>query len=156
MLLKRFLNARREKKLVLTQLILPLLMVCLTLLLIKTLQESMQNEPPRILNLSNLSIKGVPNIGFYADFRPSVDPNKKNALFDVSWRFLRSLIERFRFKDDDDYEYEIWLKVFAHSQNIDSQESFILPFFTRKVSTVTFSEGGYTLSRSQSDKTSNI
>ena len=112
MLLKRFLNARREKKLVLTQLILPLLMVCLTLLLIKTLQESMQNEPPRILNLSNLSIKGVPNIGFYADFRPSVDPNKKNALFDVSWRFLRSLIERFRFKDDDDYEYEIWLEVF--------------------------------------------
>ena len=102
MLLKRFLNARREKKLVLTQLILPLLMVCLALLLIKTLQEPMQNEPPRILNLSNLSIKGVPNIGFYADFRPNVDPDKKNALFDVSWRFPRSLIETFRFKDDDD------------------------------------------------------
>ena len=31
-------------------------------------------------------------------------------------------------------------------------ESFILPFFTGKVSTVTFSEGGYTLSQSQSDK----
>ena len=62
----------------------------------------MQNEPPRILNLSNLSIKGVPNIGFYADFRRNVDPNKKNALFDVSWRFPRSLIETFRFKDDDD------------------------------------------------------
>ena len=40
----------------------------------------MQNEPPRILNLSNLSIKGAPNTGFYADFRPG----KKNALFDVS------------------------------------------------------------------------
>ena len=66
-------------------------MVCLALLLIKTLQEPMQNEPPRILNLSNLSIKGVPNIGFYADFRPNVDPDKKNALFDVSWRFPRSL-----------------------------------------------------------------
>ncbi|CAH3155544.1 unnamed protein product [Porites evermanni] len=91
MLLKRFLNARREKKLVLTQLILPLLMVCLTLLLIKTLQESMQNEPPRILNLSNLSIKGVPNIGFYADFRPSVDPNKKNALFDVASKHLKDV-----------------------------------------------------------------
>ena len=38
---------------------------------------------------------------------------------------------------------------------IDSFESFILPFFTRKVSTVTFSEGGYTLSRSPNDKTSN-
>ena len=35
---------------------------------------------------------------------------------------------------------------FAYSQNIDSPESFILPFFTRKVSTVTFSEGGCTLS----------
>ena len=80
MLLKRFLNAKREKRLVLTQLILPLLMVCLALLLIKTLQEPVQNEPPRILNLSNLSIKGAPNTGFYADFRPG----KKNALFDVS------------------------------------------------------------------------
>ena len=80
MLLKRFLNARREKRLVLTQLILPLLMVCLALLLIKTLQEPMQNEPPRILNLSNLSIKGAPNTGFYADFRPGI----KNELFDVS------------------------------------------------------------------------
>ena len=38
---------------------------------------------------------------------------------------------------------------------IDSLESFILPFYTRKVSTVNFSEGGYTLSRSQNDKTSN-
>ena len=45
---------------------------------------------------------------------------------------------------------------FAYSENIDSPESFILPFFTRKARTVTFSEGGYTLSRSQNDKTSNI
>ena len=44
---------------------------------------------------------------------------------------------------------------FAYSQNIDSPESFILPFFTRKVSTVTFSEGGCTLSWSQNDKTFN-
>ena len=48
------------------------------------------------------------------------------------------------------------LKFFAYSQNTDSPESFILPFFTRKVSTVTFSEGGCTLSRSQNDKPSNI
>ena len=45
---------------------------------------------------------------------------------------------------------------FAYSQYIDSPESFILSIFTRKVSTVTFSEGGYTLSRSQNDKTSNL
>ena len=44
----------------------------------------------------------------------------------------------------------------AYSQNIGSQESFILPFFTGKVSTVTFSEGGYTLSPLQNDKTTNI
>ena len=31
---------------------------------------------------------------------------------------------------------------FAYSQNIDFPESFILPYFTRKVSTVIFSEGG--------------
>ena len=45
---------------------------------------------------------------------------------------------------------------FAYSQTIDFPESFNLPFFTRKVSTVIFSEAGYTLSRSQNDKTSNI
>lgn len=80
MLVKRFLNSRREKKLVLTQLILPLLMVLLGLLLIKTLQEPSKSEPPRVLNLSNLSIKGVPNTGFYADFRSNVD----RKLFEVS------------------------------------------------------------------------
>ena len=84
MLLKRFLNARREKKLVLTQLILPFLMVLLGLLLIKTLQEPSKSEPPRVLNLSNLSIKGVSNTGFYADFRENVDPKKKNSFFEVS------------------------------------------------------------------------
>ena len=67
------------------------------------------------------------------------------------------VIETFRFEDEDDYEYEIWLKIFfASLQNIDFPESFILPFFTKKVSTVTFSEGGYNFSRSQNDKTFNI
>ena len=48
------------------------------------------------------------------------------------------------------------LKFFAYFQNIDSPEFFILPFFTRKVSIVIFSEGGYALSRSQNVKISNI
>ena len=39
---------------------------------------------------------------------------------------------------------------------MDSPESFTLPFFITKVITVTFSEGGYTLSRLQKDQTSNI
>ena len=64
---------------------------------------------------------------------------------------------RNRFKYEDDFECEIGLKIFfAYSQNIDFPKSFILPFFTRKVSTVTFSEGGCTLSRSQNDIISNI
>ena len=67
------------------------------------------------------------------------------------------MLETFRFEAEDDYEYEILYKsIFAHSQNLDSPESLILPFFTRKVSTVIFSEEGYVLSRSQNDKTSNI
>ena len=61
------------------------------------------------------------------------------------------LLETFRFKDKDDYEYEIWL--FTYSQNIDSPESFILPVFSIKVNTATLNEGGYTLSWSQKDKT---
>ena len=48
------------------------------------------------------------------------------------------IIESFRFEED--YEYEIWLNFFASSQNVDFPESFILPFFSRKVSTVTLSE----------------
>ena len=41
---------------------------------------------------------------------------------------------------------KIDLKLFRMiTQNIDSPESFNLPFFTRNVSTVIFSEGGYTL-----------
>ena len=60
-----------------------------------------------------------------------------------------SAIETFKFEDQDDDEYEIGLKVFF-------AESFILPFFTRKVSTVIFSEGDYAPFRSQNDKTSNI
>ena len=51
---------------------------------------------------------------------------------------------------------DLTLSFFAYSENMDSPESFILPFFTGNLSTVTFSGGGYTLSRSQIDKTSNI
>ena len=66
-------------------------------------------------------------------------------------------LETFRFKDKDDYKFEIWLKIFfRYSQIKDTPQSFIFPFLTRKVSTATFSEGGYILSWSQNDKTSNI
>ena len=40
--------------------------------------------------------------------------------------------------------------------NFQVDGSFILPFFTKKVSTVIFNEAGYALSGSDPDKTSNI
>ena len=81
---------------------------------------------------------------------------KKGGLFERGWPWF-TVIETFRFYNDEyDNEYEIFLRFFAYSQNIDSPESFILPFFTTNISTLTFSEGGYTLFRSQNDKTSNI
>lgn len=84
MLIKRFLSSKREKKLVLTQIILPLLMVLLGLLLITTLQEPNTDEPPRVLTLSHLSIDNVPNTGFFADFRFNATSSAKKKLFDVS------------------------------------------------------------------------
>ena len=67
---------------------------------------------------------------------------------------------RFEDEDEDDYEWrDLTSRFFEFSQNIDSPESFMLPFFTRKVSTVLtvfFTQGGYALSRSQNNKTSNI
>ena len=46
----------------------------------------------------------------------------------------------------------------AYTQKVDTLESFIslVFFFTRKVTSVLFIEGGQDLSRSQNDKTSNI
>ena len=48
------------------------------------------------------------------------------------------------------------LSSFAYSQNIDTPESFIVPFFIRKDSTVIYIEGGSALSWSQNDKTFNF
>ena len=49
------------------------------------------------------------------------------------------------------------LQIFRVFSKYRLPESFTLPLFTRKVySIVIFSEGGYALSQSQNDKTSNI
>ena len=73
-------------------------------------------------------------------------PNAQSNLYQIRYFFcVAAILETFRFKDEDDYEYEIWLKVFfAYSQNIDSPESFILRFFTRKVSNCYLYWGGRT------------
>ena len=61
----------------------------------------------------------------------------------INWRPLDSKTRtRFDLK---------FFRVFSNC--IDFPENFILPFLTRKFSTVIFSEGGYAPSRSQNDKT---
>ena len=62
--------------------------------------------------------------------------NRLINVFATHCNFRGFKLETFRFEDEDDYEYESF---FAYSQNIDSPESFILPFLTRKVSIVIFS-----------------
>ena len=80
----------------------------------------------------------------------------------IKWLIFRvGLEEREREKRDLEIQgrqrvRDLTLSFFAYSKDIDSPESFILPFFTRKVSTVIFSERGYTLSQSQNENTSNI
>ena len=64
-------------------------------------------------------------------------------------------IETFRFEDEDDYKYEIWLEVFSGLLKISLPGKLHFTIFTRKVSIVIFSEGDYALSRKQNDKTCN-
>ena len=57
---------------------------------------------------------------------------------------LPQLIESFRFEGENKlYEYEIKLEVFARVlKKKDTPANFILLFFTKKVSTVIYTEGG--------------
>ena len=66
------------------------------------------------------------------------------------------MIESFRFEDKSEYEYDIYLMFLCMFYNKDTQESFILLFFTKRVSTVIFTEEGLSLSQWQNDKTSHI
>ena len=66
--------------------------------------------------------------------------------------FFRLILESFRFKDEDDYEYEIQLNVFSRTvEKHSAPESFIVQFFTRKISRVTFVGEGLALSGLQND-----
>ena len=57
------------------------------------------------------------------------------------------MLETFRFEDENDYEYEIWFKVFLRNvKKIDTRQFFIVLFFIRKVSTVIVIEGDWDLS----------
>ena len=67
MLIKRFLNSKRDKKAVVTQLLLPLVMVLFGLIIINS-NPPQESEPPRLLTLSNLSTGDTNVHAFYADF----------------------------------------------------------------------------------------
>ena len=55
-------------------------------------------------------------------------------------------METFIFKDEDHYGYEIDLKFFRLFSKYRLPGKLYFAIFTRKVSTATFSEGGYDLS----------
>ena len=66
--------------------------------------------------------------------------------------FFRLILESFRLEDEDDCEYETQLNVFLRTvEKHATPESFIVPFFTRKISGVTFIGEGLALSRWQND-----
>lgn len=81
MFMKRFLNSKRDKKAIITQLVLPIIMVIFGLLLITTI-PTRENDPPRVLKLSNLSVDGVHTKAFFADYR-NMSSSKKTATFEV-------------------------------------------------------------------------
>ena len=79
MFLKRFLNSKRDKKAIITQLVLPLLMVLCGLLLITSI-PTRTNDQPRVLKLSNLSIDDVFTKAFFADYRNVSSDVKQETL----------------------------------------------------------------------------
>ena len=79
MFFKRFLNSKRDKKAIITQLVLPLFMVLCGLLLITSI-PTRTNDPPRVLKLSNLSIDDVFTKAFFADYRNVSSDVKQETL----------------------------------------------------------------------------
>ena len=68
----------------------------------------------------------------------------------VRWAYYTCLcpLESFRLGDENEYEYEIKVKVFARVlKKMPRRENFILLFFTKEVSTVIDTEGGLALSQ---------
>ena len=61
------------------------------------------------------------------------------------------MIESLRFEDEDHYEYKILPGFFACCRKIFNPESFIVPFFSRKISAVIFNWEGLALSHLQND-----
>ena len=88
MFMKRFLNTKRDKKAVITQLIIPILLIILGLILSENVDSSwmnQQDDPALTLQLSKLlGKKNQDSIhGYYADTRTSVSANEKTRMKDV-------------------------------------------------------------------------
>ena len=84
MFMKRFLNTKRDKKAVITQLIIPILLIILGLILSENV-DSRVDDPALTLQLSKLlGKKNQDSIhGYYADTRTSVSANEKTRMKDV-------------------------------------------------------------------------
>ena len=76
MFLKRFLNSKREKKAIVTQIVLPLLLTLCGLLLARV-TPSQEDDPARVLTLAPLATQLRQTNGYYADFRESVNATEK-------------------------------------------------------------------------------
>ncbi|KAJ7352721.1 hypothetical protein OS493_034326 [Desmophyllum pertusum] len=86
MFMKRFLNSKRDKKAIITQLVLPIVMVLFGLLLITTI-PTRDNDPPRVLKLSNLSVDDINTKAFFADYR-NLGSAEKAATFKKAKTYL--------------------------------------------------------------------
>lgn len=73
MFLKRFLNSKRDKKAVITQFILPVLITLLGLVLAET-SPTQKEDPLRVLSLAGDLKAGTTGVAYFADFRSNADP----------------------------------------------------------------------------------
>ncbi|XP_031561453.1 ATP-binding cassette sub-family A member 3-like [Actinia tenebrosa] len=89
MLVKRFLNSKRDKKAVVTQLIMPLVMVLFGLIIINS-NPARDSDLPRLLKLSNLSVGGVNSKAFFGYFR-DVNASTKASYLSAAKDFLSTV-----------------------------------------------------------------
>ena len=74
MFIKRFLNSKREKRAVFTQLILPAVVTLLGLVLAQSLPTKKDNAA-RVLSIGNSIASGKTGEAYFADFRSTANPN---------------------------------------------------------------------------------
>lgn len=73
MFIKRFLNSKREKKALISQILLPLIMTIIGLALARV-TPSQTEDPSRVIDLSKDLVAATTGNGYFADFRSSPDP----------------------------------------------------------------------------------